>query len=208
VRAIREGKSRNGRILGPPMPYELYRALSDRDVGAMVAYLRTVAPVRNASAPSRYTIPLPTSYGRHVKSVPHPGDRDLVAYGAYLAGPVAHCIECHSPRDARGAIDRLRLNAGGFRFPGPPAVVHAANITPDRDTGIGTWTDAQIVQAINGTTPSGRVLMPPMPWPYYVGKIRPHDLQAIVAYLRSVRPVRNAVPRPAAASAPAAPASR
>ena len=208
VRAIREGKSRDGRTLGPPMPFEFYRRLSDRDVTAMVAYLRTVAPVRNAVAPSRYTVPLPASYGPPLTSVPHPAESDRVVYGAYLVGPVAHCIECHTPKDTRGALDWRRLNAGGFRFTGPWGTVHAANITPDRETGIGAWTDAQIVQAIYGMNPKGRVLMPPMPWSYYAGKIAPRDLEAIVAYLRSVGSVRNVVPPPQPAAAPASPASR
>jgi hypothetical protein len=77
--------------------------------------------------------------------------------------------------------------------------VHAANITPDRETGIGAWSDAEIAQALNGTTRNGRVLMPPMPWPYYAGKITPPDLAAIIAYLRSVPAVRNVVPPPAPA---------
>jgi mono/diheme cytochrome c family protein len=158
--------------------------------------------------PSRYTVPLPASYGPPVTSVPDPPTGDLVKYGAYLAGPVAHCIECHTPKDARGAMDPGRLNAGGFRFSGPPGTVHSSNITPDRETGIGGWTDVQIVQAINGTNPKGRVLMPPMPWPYYAGKIAPRDLQAIVAYLRSVAAVKNVVPPPVPTAPPAAPAAR
>jgi len=208
VRSIREGKSRDGRTLGPPMPFDLYRGLSDTDVQAMVAYLRTVAPVRNAVPSSRYTVPLPASYGPPVTGVPDPSTGDLVKYGAYLAGPVAHCIECHTPKDGRGVMDTGRLNAGGFRFTGPRGTVHSSNLTPDRETGIGGWTDVQIVQAINGTNPQGRVLMPPMPWPYYAGKIAPRDLQAIVAYLRSVPAVKNVVPPPVPAPPPTAPAAR
>jgi mono/diheme cytochrome c family protein len=138
-----------------------------------------------------------------VTHVSAPSRRDRVKYGAYLAGPVAHCIECHTPKDARGAMDTARLNAGGFRFSGPPGTVHSSNITPDRETGVGAWTDEQIAQAIGGTSPRGRVLMPPMPWPYYAGKVAPDDLRAIVAYLRSVPAVRNAVPPPVPAPPPA-----
>ena len=64
IRAIREGRGRDGRTLGPPMPFDLYRRLADSDVNAMVAYLRTVVPVRNAVARSRYTIPSPRPTGR------------------------------------------------------------------------------------------------------------------------------------------------
>ena len=97
VRAIREGKHRDGRTLGPPMPFELYRRLSDRDVRAMVVYLRTLVPVKNAVPRSRYTIALPASYGPVVRSVPEPSRKDRVKYGEYLAGPVAHCVGCHTP---------------------------------------------------------------------------------------------------------------
>jgi len=196
IRAIREGKGRDGRTLGPPMPYSLYRSLADRDVTAMVAYLRTVSPVRNEVARSRYTVPLPASYGPPVTRVADPPIGDLVKYGAYLAGPVAHCVECHTPADATMKPDASRFLAGGFRFTGPFGVSYSTNLTPDRETGIGSWTDAQIIAAINGSDPTGRVVMPPMPWPYYAGKIAPRDVKAIVAYLRSVRPIKNAVPPP------------
>jgi mono/diheme cytochrome c family protein len=204
IRAIREGKSRGGRTLGPPMPYEIYRSISDTDVQAMVAYLRTVPAVKNEVARSRYTVPLPTSYGPPVKRVSSPPRNDPVKYGAYLAGPIAHCVECHTPHDATMRPERSRWLAGGFRFEGPFGVSYSTNLTPDPETGIGRWSDAQIAAAVNGTDPSGRVVMPPMPWPYYAGKIAPRDLQAIIAYLRSAKPVKNAVPPPE----PAAPAAR
>ena len=75
IRAIREGRGRDGKTLGPPMPFDLYRRLADSDVKAMVAYLRTVAPVRNVVARSRYTIPLPPAYGPPVGTVPDPRGR-------------------------------------------------------------------------------------------------------------------------------------
>ena len=203
VRAIREGKSRDGRTLGPPMPFYLYRHLSDTDVKAMVAYLRTVPPVKNAVPRGRYTIALPKSYGPPVGQVPDPPVNDPVKYGAYLAGPVAHCADCHTPRNAKGGPDTSRLFAGGFHFTGPFGVSYSTNLTPDRETGISGWTDAQIIAAMNGTDPRGRPVMPPMPWPYYAGKIAERDLTAIVAYLRSLRPIKNLVPPPEPATPPA-----
>src|SRR5437867_3458769 len=87
-------RGRDGKTLGPPMPYDLYRRLADNDVKAMVAYLRTVAPVRNVVPRGQYKIPLPDSYGPPVGTVPDPPRQDPVKYGEYLAGPVAHCMEC------------------------------------------------------------------------------------------------------------------
>src|SRR5262245_4882041 len=141
VRAIREGKHRSGRTLGPPMPFAAYRKLSDRDVKAMVAYLRTVKPVRNEVPRGRYTIALPASYGPPVASVPDTSQRDAVAYGAYLAGAVADCVGCHTPPMADGPPDAGRSFAGGHPFRGPWGTSYSANITPDAETGIGRWTD-------------------------------------------------------------------
>ena len=75
IRAIREGKRPDGRTLGPPMPYNLYRRLADSDVKAMVAYLRTVTPVRQVVPPSQYKIPIPDSYGPPVGVVAEPRGR-------------------------------------------------------------------------------------------------------------------------------------
>jgi hypothetical protein len=65
------------------------------------------------------TIPLPASYGPSVGVVPDPPRQDLVTYGEYLAGPVAHCMECHTPFSPEGRPDTRRLGAGGLAFHGP-----------------------------------------------------------------------------------------
>ena len=202
VRAIREGKHRDGRTLGPPMPFPLYRRLSDRDARAMVAYLRTLAPVKNAVPRSRYSIALPASYGPAVKSVPEPPRKDRVKYGEYLAGPVAHCVGCHTPLTPDGRADETRPWAGGFSFVGPWGTAYSANLTSDAETGIGKWTDDELKRAIvNGLKRGGGMLSPPMPWPYYAGRVTDADASAIVAYLRTLRPIVNQVP----ASKPPAP---
>lgn len=190
VRAIREGVRPDGTMIGPPMPIELYRRLSDNDVKAMVAYLRTVKPVRNKVKKSVYNMPLPTSYGPPVGKVDDVPRTDKVAYGAYLAGPVGHCIECHTPM-VRGRRDWHRTGLGGQPFEGPWGVSVAANITPHKDDGLGGWTDAEIKRAIQqGISRDGRKLTPPMGYPFYKG-IKPADMSAIVAYLRSLKPLPN-----------------
>lgn len=196
IRAIREGKGRDGRTLGPPMPYGFYRRLSDMDVKAIVAYLRTVPAVEHRVEKSRYTVALPASWGPPVGVVPRVSRRDLVQYGEYLAGPVAHCMECHSPMGPGGAPDLTKLGAGGFPFHGPWGVSYSANITSDRETGIGKWTDGEIVASIHGARRGGGRVRPPMPVDYYVRGITGPDLRALVAYLRSLPPIRNAVHAP------------
>lgn len=185
ARAIREGIRPDGRIIGPPMPIGLYRGLSDRDLAAMVAYLRTVPPVRNAVPASVYRIPLPPAYGPPVQGVAEPADTP-VARGAYLANAVAHCTECHTPM-VEGRSDFSRTGAGGMEFRGPWGVSVARNITP-HETGLGGWSDAEIIRAITaGVSRDGRHLAPPMAfWAY--ANMTPQELSDLVAYLRSLPP--------------------
>lgn len=194
IKAIREGKRPDGSTLGPPMPYVLYSKLSDRDVNAIVAYLRQVKPVSHKVPKSKYPIPLPPQYVPPVGKVAEVSPADKIAYGGYLAGPAGHCIECHTPMDKPGHFDfENKFSAGGFPFHGPWGVVLSANITPDKETGIGNWTDQQIKDAITkGVRPDGSKLKGPMAFPWYA-KIKPSDLDAIVAYLRSIKPINNKV---------------
>jgi mono/diheme cytochrome c family protein len=183
--AIREGKRPDGSLIGPPMPSDLYRGMSDRDVQALVAYLRKVKPVRNAVPKSVYRITLPPDYGPPLGVVGEVPRSDKVVYGAYLAGPLGHCIECHSPLVA-GRRDLSRVGAGGPGIPGPWGVAVPPNITPHKD-GLGAWTDADIKRAITkGIGHGGKQLSPPMAYGYYA-KIRGADLDALVAYLRALK---------------------
>ncbi len=185
ARAIRMGERPDGSIIGPFMPIGLYRGLSDTDVNAIVAYLRQVPAVRNEVPRSVFNIPLPPSYGPPVANVPDPSREDKVAYGAYLAGPVGHCIECHTPHGEQGPDFANRLGAGGFQFPGPWGVSVAPNITP---TGIAGRSDEELKAMIRtGIRPDGSQMMPPMPYAHYA-HISDDDIDAIVAYLRTLPP--------------------
>lgn len=183
--SIREGRRPDGTIIGPPMPINRYRNLSDNDVRAIVAYLRRVKPIRNEIPKSEYRIPLPPSYGPPVANVPDVPKSDKVAYGAYLAGPAGHCIECHSPMGERGPDIENQLGAGGFEFHGPWGVSVSANITP---TGLKDRTDAEIEKSItHGIRPDGSRMLPPMGYAYYAN-MTDEDLDAIIAYLRLLPP--------------------
>jgi mono/diheme cytochrome c family protein len=128
--------------------------------------------------------------------VPDPPRQDPVKYGEYLAGPVAHCVECHTPFLPDGRPDTSRLGAGGFAFPGPYGVSYAANLTPDPETGLGAWKDGEIIASLYGVRRGGGRVLPPMPTQHYAQGIVEGDLRAILAYLRSLPPVRNKVPAP------------
>lgn len=185
IAAIREGRRPDGSIIGPPMPIGLYRGLSDRDVNAIVAYLRRVPPVRIEIPKSEYRMPLPPGYGPPVGEVPEVSRADKVAYGAYLAGPAGHCIECHSPMGPRGPDIEHQLGAGGFEFPGPWGLSVSPNITP---TGLADRSDAEIRKMITqGLRPDGSRMKPPMAYGYYANITR-QDLDAVIAYLRTLPP--------------------
>ncbi|MGZ3217399.1 c-type cytochrome [Paracoccus sp. T5] len=189
ARAIREGLRPDGTLIGPPMPFALYRGLSDDDLQSIVAYLRTVPAVEGEQPESVYNIPLPPAYGPPVESVPHPEEGVTVEYGAYLAGPVAHCMECHTPHGPQGPLLDTHAGAGGFEFRGPWGVSVAANLTPHPEDGIADDTDEELkVMITQGLRPDGTPMMPPMPYAYLANMTR-EDLDAIILYLRSLKPL-------------------
>jgi len=192
INSIRDGGRPDGTVIGPPMPTELYNKMGDDDVRAIVAYLRTLKPIKNTVEKSTYKIPLRAM--PHAQNVQAPPRTDKVAYGGYLSGPLGHCIECHTPQAGPRRDYENRLGAGGFEFniPGLGTFV-AANITPDKATGIGSWTDQQIKNAIvKGLRPDGTKLIQLMPFEAYA-KMTAADLDSIVAYLRAIKPVANKV---------------
>ncbi|WP_370160435.1 c-type cytochrome [Limimaricola soesokkakensis] len=188
ARAIREGIRPDGSVIGPPMPVPLYRGLSDEDVMSMVIYLRQVPAVENDPGESRYDIPLPQSYGQPVESASAPDRGAPVEYGAYLAGPVAHCIECHSPIGPQGPMTDTLSGAGGFEFHGPWGTVISPNITSG-ENGVAEYSDENLKTMITqGLRPDGERMSPPMPYANYA-KMTEEDLDAVIAYLRQLPPL-------------------
>ena len=121
--------------------------------------------------------------------------------GSYLVNTIMACGNCHTPRDAEGKQAADRALSGGLTFTTPGFVATAPNITPDRETGIGSWSDAEIKRAlVEGMRPdhghfAGVALAAIMPANFYKA-LTPDDLTAVVAYLRTVKPVRNEVTDP------------
>jgi mono/diheme cytochrome c family protein len=119
-----------------------------------------------------------------------------VARGQYLTS-IMDCAGCHTPGSLSGRPDPDRWLGGsdvGFALP-DGAVVYPKNLTPDPETGLGRWTEEEIARAVRqGQSRDGRVLIPVMPWPSY-SVLTEADARAIAAYLKSVPPVRFAVPR-------------
>lgn len=187
ARAIREGIRPDGSVIGPPMPMGLYRGLSDNDLAAIVAYIRTLPAVETEFKASQYPFPLPPAYGPPIDSVPDVPRGATVEYGAYLAGPVAHCTECHS-LTPKGPDFENNLGGGGYEFHGPWGVSVAANITSHAD-GLAGYTDNEIKSMIaGGIRPDGGQMNPPMAYRAYERMTR-EDLEAIVMYLRTIPPL-------------------
>jgi mono/diheme cytochrome c family protein len=112
---------------------------------------------------------------------------DLVAKGKYIFAAAGGGCGCHT-EPGKAATG---LNAGGRRFDAPFGTVYSTNITPDRETGIGGWTDDQIIAAIRlGRRPNGERIIPVHPFMVFNGMAE-EDLRALVAYLRSVPPIHR-----------------
>jgi mono/diheme cytochrome c family protein len=120
-----------------------------------------------------------------------------LARGKYLVS-INGCTDCHTPGHFLGKEDASRYLGGsdvGFAIPGLGVFV-GPNLTPDKATGLGNWTTAQIVTALTtGNTPEGRLLAPSMPWREY-SNLTASDAQAIAAFLKSLPPVQHQVPGP------------
>ncbi len=191
IRAIREGVRPDGSVIGPPMPFTFYRGLSDTDALAMVTYLRSVPAVESDPGVSTYNIPLPPGYGQPLGMVADIPQGVTVEYGAYLAGPVAHCMECHTPMGPMGPMIDTDLGRGGFEFHGPWGVSVAPNLTSHED-GLAGWSDEELAAMIvEGVRPGGAPMLPPMPYPF-LSRMTDDDLAAIILYLRSLPPLPDA----------------
>jgi mono/diheme cytochrome c family protein len=123
--------------------------------------------------------------------------QDPVARGKYLV-TFGGCVDCHTPGYFFGKPEMNRLLGGsevGFEIPGL-GVFHGPNLTPDADTGLGKWSNEQIVTALQtGARPDGRILAPIMPWKAFA-ELTKADAMAIAAFLKSLPPVKNKVPGP------------
>ena len=121
----------------------------------------------------------------------------LVERGDYLVNGILTCGNCHTPRGPGGVFDNAkRLSGGPQVFDEPAFTVRGSNITPHKETGIGSWSAAELKHTLqDGVRPNGVPLAPIMPTAYYK-VFTPRDMDAVVAYLRSIPPVANAVPAP------------
>ncbi|HEY0715871.1 MAG TPA: cytochrome C [Polyangia bacterium] len=200
-RAIREGVGRDGQALFPIMPYTEYKALSEEDTNAAVAYLRTLAPVDKVVP--RADIDFPVKYFIKLApqplagDVPEPPAGDRLAMGKYLAR-ISGCIACHTPVDSRHQPVPGQELSGGQEFSGPFGKLRSANLTPHA-TGLGDRSETAFValfKAYAGPPESLPVVSPEantvMPWTSRA-QMTEADLATIYADLRSVPPIERVV---------------
>jgi len=203
LRALREGVDRDGDALFPMMPYLGYAELSDEDAKSIVAYLRTLKPIRRAVKPRSLDVPL----NFIVKFMPQPlkgpvsapNPNDTLAYGKYLSH-IAGCLECHTPKDEKHNNIAGKEYSGGQEMKGPWGRNITANLTPHPDAYLGRATQeefigrfrafASIDPATVPAAPKGRNTV--MPWFAYA-HMSDQDLSAIYTYLKSLPPIENKV---------------
>jgi mono/diheme cytochrome c family protein len=186
--ALQKGVRPNGVRLAAIMPSDFYEILTHFDLNAIVAYLRTVKPVKQETPTPIYRVALP----RHIppgaeKPFSEADLDDKVKKGFYLV-TIGHCMECHTPMGPRGREFESSLGKGGFELKGPWGTSVSRNITSHKEKGIGAWSDAEIKRAITqGVSRDGSRLKPPMGYDFYKNMTEA-DLDAVVAYLRTVPP--------------------
>jgi mono/diheme cytochrome c family protein len=207
ITAIRLGRRPNGERIVPVHPFTSFNGMAEEDLKALVAFLRTVPPVNRTNTPKKITVPmfesvfLPAWLMAFAATETPPPAAPVagVARGEYLVRAVAHCGECHTPRSARTmAVDNSRFLAGNLKETGPQGQA-TPNITPDKTTGLGDWTEEQIATFLGtGKRPDGDVaggLMEESIQGTLTGfkDMTTADLRAIARYLKSIPAVTNKI---------------
>jgi len=204
-RAMREGKGKHGEYLYPVFPYAAFSGMSDQDIADIWAYLRTVRPSTRPSHAHQVKFPFNlrllllgwrTLYFRQGPLEPVAGKSAEWNRGRYLVEAVAHCQECHSPRDGLGGIDRKNAFAGN---PDGPDGQKAPNITSGKE-GIAAWSDYELDDMLTtGVKPDGDYLAGGMPLVVEgTSKLAAEDRQAMIVYLKTI-PARPSTPKKGAA---------
>src|SRR5262245_3547529 len=189
-RAITDGTHRLGRPISPQMPFPFYKILTPRDLDALAAYLRSIPPVRNEVQPPVYKAAMHAEPVRDaVKPFADDDLRDPVKRGFYLA-TIAHCMLCHSRRPD-GTQDYVNSwGKGGYTFKEAWGEALVPNITSHPKAGVGAWTDAEIKRSLTqGVARDGRQFKQPMARQLYFSRMAEADLDAIVAWMRTLPPL-------------------
>ncbi len=186
----------------PVMPYSHYGKMDPEDIMSIITYIRSLTPIQNqvpepvSDFPMNFIInTIPT----RAKPQKIPAKTDQLAYGAYMTNACS-CIECHTNVDKGKIIPELAFSGGReFKF-GEGSIVRSSNLTPDRVTGIGSWTEEMFISKFKSYDVAGYKPQSIhsgefnsfMPWNMY-SKMTTDDLAAIYRYLKSVKVISNKI---------------
>jgi mono/diheme cytochrome c family protein len=213
LNAVQRGIRRDGARLYPAMPYPSYTLMTDADVLAIKAYLFSLPPVRAANIPNTLSFPFDQRwsmifwsavFAKDSRFAPNTAQSVEWNRGAYLAEALAHCGECHTPRNLAFALDNINKFGGAVT-----AGWYAFNITSDKGSGIGAWSDDELRAYLSTGHASGRgTAAGPMGEAVdrSFSYLAEADIHALATYLRSVPPIASAdLPARLAPPAPASP---
>ena len=199
-----KGVRPNGETIIPVMPYEAYSGMAQEDMKALIAYLRTLQPVRKETLQAEFMVPFVRAlsipmwlklFGRFSKA-PEKAPESGIERGRYLVEHVSLCGDCHTPRNFLGVPNGKLYLAGAQNGPLGETV---PNVTPDADTGIGKWTREEIAELLlTGTKPNfddvqGLMAEVIEGTPLGYKEMRQQDALAIADYLKSIPPIENKI---------------
>jgi len=211
LNAVQRGVRKDGARLYPAMPYTSYTFMTDADVLAIKAYLFSLPAVHRENQPDTLQFPFNQRWSMifwswvfnpNTRFAPNTEKSVEWNRGAYFAEALAHCGECHTPRNPAFGLDNRR------KFAGAAYGWLAYNITSDRGTGIGSWSDDELLAYLSkghaagrGTAsgPMGEVV------DHSLSLMDPADIRALVIYLRSIPAIASSEPATIAPPAPASP---
>jgi hypothetical protein len=200
-RAITTGVGRDGHAMFPVMPYGSYGKLDSSDIESVIVYLRTLPAINNAVPPPHSNFPMNiiiNTIPQKATLIAIPSPDDSVAYGKYVFTAAA-CHDCHTPFE-KGKYDETKFMSGGREFPVINGTVTSANLTPDKETGIGFWSKEAFINQFKQYRDSATAhrklqsndMQTIMPWTAYAG-MTDKDLAAIYTYLKTVPAISNKV---------------
>jgi mono/diheme cytochrome c family protein len=204
--AIVKGIRRDGSSIIPVMPYQAYSGMAEEDLQALIAYLKTLKPVKKPTPALQSRAPLTRSlgipiylkvFGRFWKS-PDQAPETGIERGRYLVEHVSLCGDCHTPRNFIG-VPNQSLYLAGAGAKSSPLGEDIPDITPDKETGIGDWKREDIAELLlTGTKPDfdnvqGLMAEVIQGAPHGFKDMKREDALAIADYLKSIPPIKNKI---------------
>ncbi len=202
VRAITSGVNKDGKALFPVMPYHSFSNASKEDIYSIVSYLRTLKPNNNTPPERELNFPMSLI----VNLIPSDADfgekpekANIVEYGKYMR-KLAACPDCHTPMGKGEYIEGMEFAGGMDLIFEDGSLCRSANLTPDKETGIGRYSEEEFIALFKKYEDSTFINKPldknqvnsMMPWLVYKD-MKEYDLKAIYSYLSSLKPIKNRI---------------